>query len=214
MFFFSKGLIYNALKLFMEMNQKLFDECTQQYKLEQKKEKEKAKQRIEAWIKLDHLARNNPVIDRLSAEMRSCVLNDNIDMMSASERMETSESSDNLTAAKKPLAALAEATEQPDDRTTADNSKIMSSPPAAASTPSSTGAAASSSVPSGRTLGPQAGTDSSPGAQANAAGSKPADKPLLRRKSELPTDAYTQQALESHKRQDEFLTTPPDANKA
>ena len=26
------GLIYNALKLFMEMNQKLFDECTQQYK--------------------------------------------------------------------------------------------------------------------------------------------------------------------------------------
>ena len=28
------GLIYNALKLFMEMNQKLFDECTQQYKVE------------------------------------------------------------------------------------------------------------------------------------------------------------------------------------
>ena len=40
------GLIYNALKLFMEMNQKLFDECTQAYKLEQKKEKERAKQRI------------------------------------------------------------------------------------------------------------------------------------------------------------------------
>ena len=39
------GLIYNALKLFMEMNQRLFDECTQQYKTEQKKEKEKAKQR-------------------------------------------------------------------------------------------------------------------------------------------------------------------------
>ena len=28
------GLIYNALKLFMEMNQKLFDECTQQYKVD------------------------------------------------------------------------------------------------------------------------------------------------------------------------------------
>ena len=27
------GLIYNALKLFMEMNPKLFDECTQQYKV-------------------------------------------------------------------------------------------------------------------------------------------------------------------------------------
>lgn len=42
-----------------------------------------------------------------------------------------------------------------------------------------------------------------------------AEKPLLRRKSELPTDIYTQKALESHKRADEFLTTPPpDGNKA
>lgn len=31
------GLIYNALKLFMEMNQKLFDDCTQQYKAERQK---------------------------------------------------------------------------------------------------------------------------------------------------------------------------------
>ena len=31
------GLIYNALKLFMEMNQKLFDSCTQQYKAEVQK---------------------------------------------------------------------------------------------------------------------------------------------------------------------------------
>ena len=31
------GLIYNALKLFMEMNQKLFDECTQQYKPDRQK---------------------------------------------------------------------------------------------------------------------------------------------------------------------------------
>lgn len=31
------GLIYNALKLFMEMNQKLFDDCTQQYKAEKQK---------------------------------------------------------------------------------------------------------------------------------------------------------------------------------
>ncbi|XP_054678904.1 serine/threonine-protein phosphatase 2A 56 kDa regulatory subunit delta isoform isoform X4 [Grus americana] len=32
------GLIYNALKLFMEMNQKLFDDCTQQYKAEKQKD--------------------------------------------------------------------------------------------------------------------------------------------------------------------------------
>jgi len=50
------GLIYNALKLFMEMNQKLFDECTQQYKLEQKKEKERQKQRQEKWAEIERLA--------------------------------------------------------------------------------------------------------------------------------------------------------------
>ena len=62
----------------MEMNQKLFDECTQQYKLEQKKEKEKAKQRVEAWKKLDHLARNNPDIELLSTEMKNCILDENL----------------------------------------------------------------------------------------------------------------------------------------
>ena len=34
------GLIYNALKLFMEMDQTLFDECTTQYKAERQKEKQ------------------------------------------------------------------------------------------------------------------------------------------------------------------------------
>uniref|UniRef100_A0A672KMJ5 Serine/threonine protein phosphatase 2A regulatory subunit n=1 Tax=Sinocyclocheilus grahami TaxID=75366 RepID=A0A672KMJ5_SINGR len=47
------GLIYNALKLFMEMNQKLFDDCTQQ-------EKVKWKEREEAWIKIENLAKSNP----------------------------------------------------------------------------------------------------------------------------------------------------------
>ena len=41
-----------------------------------------------------------------------------------------------------------------------------------------------------------------------------AEKPLLWRKSELPADIYTQKALESHKRADEYLSTPPDASKA
>ncbi|KAL5009118.1 hypothetical protein ScPMuIL_014699 [Solemya velum] len=54
------GLIYNALKLFMEMNQKLFDDCTQQYKAERQKEKEKHKQREDAWNKVHTLAVGNP----------------------------------------------------------------------------------------------------------------------------------------------------------
>ena len=73
-----------------------------------------------------------------------------------------------------------------------------------------------SSLSSGRTAGPASASSgvNAGGNSSAGSGGKPADKPLLRRKSELPTDAYTQQALESHKRADEFLTTPPDANKA
>jgi serine/threonine-protein phosphatase 2A regulatory subunit B' len=54
------GLIYNALKLFMEMNQKLFDECSQKYKTERQKEKEKMKERDELWTKIEHTAKQNP----------------------------------------------------------------------------------------------------------------------------------------------------------
>ncbi|XP_071160085.1 serine/threonine-protein phosphatase 2A 56 kDa regulatory subunit gamma isoform-like isoform X9 [Mytilus edulis] len=54
------GLIYNALKLFMEMNQKLFDDCTQQYKAERQKEKERLKNRDDAWTKVNNLAIGNP----------------------------------------------------------------------------------------------------------------------------------------------------------
>ncbi|XP_063079421.1 protein phosphatase 2, regulatory subunit B', gamma b isoform X3 [Engraulis encrasicolus] len=56
------GLIYNALKLFMEMNQKLFDDCTQQFRAEKNKEKMKYKEREEAWIKIENLAKSNPQV--------------------------------------------------------------------------------------------------------------------------------------------------------
>ncbi|XP_034961696.1 serine/threonine-protein phosphatase 2A 56 kDa regulatory subunit gamma isoform isoform X4 [Zootoca vivipara] len=60
------GLIYNALKLFMEMNQKLFDDCTQQFKAEKVKEKLKMKEREEAWVKIENLAKSNPQYSVLS----------------------------------------------------------------------------------------------------------------------------------------------------
>ncbi|XP_030764638.1 serine/threonine-protein phosphatase 2A 56 kDa regulatory subunit gamma isoform-like isoform X2 [Sitophilus oryzae] len=50
------GLIYNALKLFMEMNQKLFDECSQQYRQERQREKERQNQRLELWGRVESLA--------------------------------------------------------------------------------------------------------------------------------------------------------------
>ncbi|KAL9954203.1 hypothetical protein ACROYT_G041707 [Oculina patagonica] len=74
------GLIYNALKLFMEMNQKLFDECSQKYKQERQREKEKLKEREEAWSKIDELARKNPnyvkiarLTDGEDTELNSCM---------------------------------------------------------------------------------------------------------------------------------------------
>lgn len=54
------GLIYNALKLFMEMNHKLVDECTRQYKQERQKEKDKQKDREDLWGKVEDLAMKNP----------------------------------------------------------------------------------------------------------------------------------------------------------
>ena len=117
-------------------------------------------------------------------------------MMSSSVSMETSESSDNL--ARKASEDMVDS---------GSSSKIISAPSSVTAAPSTT--VSSSSLSSARTTGPASASTGSA-----ATGNKPADKPLLRRKSELPTDAYTQQALESHKRADEYLTTPPDANKA
>ncbi|XP_077300273.1 serine/threonine-protein phosphatase 2A 56 kDa regulatory subunit gamma isoform-like isoform X4 [Arctopsyche grandis] len=50
------GLIYNALKLFMEMNQILFNECTQRYKEEKQKECERMHRRKEIWGHIEQQA--------------------------------------------------------------------------------------------------------------------------------------------------------------
>uniref|UniRef100_A0A8C8D7H0 Serine/threonine protein phosphatase 2A regulatory subunit n=1 Tax=Oncorhynchus tshawytscha TaxID=74940 RepID=A0A8C8D7H0_ONCTS len=67
------GLIYNALKLFMEMNQKLFDDCTQQFRAEKNKEKAKWKEREEAWVKIENLAKSNPQLQRNERKERPLV---------------------------------------------------------------------------------------------------------------------------------------------
>ncbi|XP_015120095.1 serine/threonine-protein phosphatase 2A 56 kDa regulatory subunit gamma isoform isoform X2 [Diachasma alloeum] len=54
------GLIYNALKRLMEMNQKVFDECTQQYTQDQQKEKRMMKNRDDAWSRVELLAMRHP----------------------------------------------------------------------------------------------------------------------------------------------------------
>ncbi|CAH1766886.1 9112_t:CDS:10 [Entrophospora sp. SA101] len=53
------GLVYNALKLFMEINPALFDECTAHYKQSRQFEKKKMKEREEVWHRLERVAAHN-----------------------------------------------------------------------------------------------------------------------------------------------------------
>lgn len=55
------GLVYNALKLFMEINPRLFDECTNNYKQQRQTDKKKMKERDENWKKLEKMAYDNAV---------------------------------------------------------------------------------------------------------------------------------------------------------
>lgn len=80
------GLIYNALKLFMEMNQKLFDECTQQYKTERQKEKTALKHAEETWQQIEEQAKSNPLFDKLKNELNMEIGTRNLDDMN--DRME------------------------------------------------------------------------------------------------------------------------------
>ncbi|SYW82378.1 related to B56-delta regulatory subunit of protein phosphatase 2A [Ustilago bromivora] len=53
------GLVYNALKLFMEINPALFEMCTNEYKQQRQMEKQKLHDREEAWKKLRDTAIKN-----------------------------------------------------------------------------------------------------------------------------------------------------------
>ncbi|KAL7036702.1 hypothetical protein ACKWTF_008903 [Chironomus riparius] len=64
------GLIYNAIKLFMEMNHKLFDECNSKFKNERQLETELYAKREEVWKEIEELARkNNPKFESLINQM-------------------------------------------------------------------------------------------------------------------------------------------------
>ncbi|CAG9533263.1 unnamed protein product [Cercopithifilaria johnstoni] len=54
------ALVYNVLKTFMEMNGKLFDDLTANYKLERQKEKRKEKEREDLWKRLAAVELNPP----------------------------------------------------------------------------------------------------------------------------------------------------------
>lgn len=63
------GLIYNALKLFMEMNQTLFDDCTKKYKPDRMQERERLKERERMWRAIALKAEQNPLSGECGLEV-------------------------------------------------------------------------------------------------------------------------------------------------
>ncbi|XP_022248077.1 serine/threonine-protein phosphatase 2A 56 kDa regulatory subunit gamma isoform-like isoform X1 [Limulus polyphemus] len=143
------GLIFNALKSFLEMNESLFDECTQHYKQERQNEKQRIKEREEAWAKIETLASNNPKWTDVSKRgnyqkleapgMKGDILTpvDEEDMLQITKLENQASEPQGVLTVKKMIRK---------------------------------------------------------------------EKPLLRRKSELPHDSLTLKALNNHKRADEYLS--------
>lgn len=135
------GLVYNALKLLMEMNQKLFDDCVQNYRQERHNEKMRLREREDAWNRIESLAEKNPQFHVVKPQLGT------------------------------PTQALESPPEDDDmlyDRLESQAREVTTT----------------------------------------LAAKK--EKPLLRRKSELPLDSLTLKALSDHKRADQLLA-PPDA---
>ncbi|CAO3617781.1 unnamed protein product [Mucor hiemalis] len=61
------GLVYNALKIFMDMDPELFDQCTNAYKEAELKGDEKQKGRADAWEKLKQAASKNSKVSAYSS---------------------------------------------------------------------------------------------------------------------------------------------------
>ncbi|KAL9873316.1 protein phosphatase regulatory B subunit well-rounded isoform 3-T6 [Glossina fuscipes fuscipes] len=157
------GLIYNALKLFMEMNQRLFDECSKNYRQEKQMERDKTSQREELWQQVEHMAKNNPDWSKICGQM------DSLSISSSQNEFDQDNDICDLTYDK-----LDFDDNQLQQQQSMQLNKIM---------------------------------------QEREKSPRNKDKPLLRRKSDLPADSGTVRALIEHKRPDEYLKTPPDVNK-
>ncbi|CAO1404164.1 unnamed protein product [Diamesa tonsa] len=138
------GLIYNAIKLFMDMNHKLFDECNIKFRTERQMETELYAKREEVWLQIEQLARKNkPGFENLIDQMDYMNLNNsNSDFTN-----EDDFASDKI------------------DQYSKEARNIRNK-----------------------------------------------EKPLIRRKSDLPQDSGTVRAIYEHKRTDEFLMSPPQSD--
>ncbi|XP_023308526.2 serine/threonine-protein phosphatase 2A 56 kDa regulatory subunit gamma isoform isoform X6 [Lucilia cuprina] len=161
------GLIYNALKLFMEMNQRLFDECSKNYRQEKQLEREKFAQREGLWQQVENMAKTNPEWTKIVGQM------DSLSISSSQNEFDQDNDNCDLTYDKLDYDDRQQQQQQQQHQSSQLHSSV------------------------------QENREKSP---------RNKDKPLLRRKSDLPADSGTVRALIEHKRPDEYLKTPPDAN--
>ncbi|KAK8861525.1 hypothetical protein IAR55_002347 [Kwoniella newhampshirensis] len=63
------GMVYNALKLFMEINQDMFEECQRNYRAQRKAEADRAIERYDEWIRLRQQAIENHQASGLTSDL-------------------------------------------------------------------------------------------------------------------------------------------------
>ncbi|XP_068155448.1 LOW QUALITY PROTEIN: serine/threonine-protein phosphatase 2A 56 kDa regulatory subunit gamma isoform [Drosophila tropicalis] len=168
------GLIYNALKLFMEMNQRLFDECSKNHQKEKQMEREKLSQREELWQQVESLAKTNPEWTK----SRRFYDDDDLQLSVSQAQQQPPPHYDQY---NENCDLTYDKIDQPQHQPSAGR---QPPPP-----------------PPQKQTGLQEPRE--------IRGERNKDKPLMRRKSDLPSDSGTVRALIEHKRTDEYLTTPP-----
>ena len=158
-----QGLIYNALKVFMDMNQELFDDCTKKYQASVQGEREKERQRSSTWARLEERARDSSEVE-LVADMLDRVLatTDTVDIRHLEDRAASDESSPR-SGSPPVVSAVADISQSVIEMSFARESLA---------------------------------------------------RPVLRRELELPRDSLTQQCLETYRRAEPFLNTPPSRGDA
>lgn len=179
------GLIYNAMKIFMEIDGPLFDDCTQKYKAEKLKEKQKLKDREEYWIKVRGIAMRNPLAAQYIMSMEGYECGDasmQCDVASTTTNNQQQQIENNITTTQQcvniatPSSSSSNQQQDMDTDVIEDNDELQ--PDVVAK-----------------------GADESKKKTGRGGAA------LVRRKSELPQDLYTAKALASYKRPEDHLTT-------
>ena len=173
------GLIYNALKVFMEMNQTLFDECTKKYKEDMEAEEEKLENKQKIWDKIYAQAKQNKLVNEnqeLKDQLNNAIqLDKNSNVYSKQNLLLDDEDNDILSGINN-----GSSDKNHNDNENSNENKGAGDAP--------------NKNDHGKDINPRIGT--------TEGGKNPAGKRLVRRKSELPQDASTQKALSAYHRHD------------